>query len=327
MIDPIDVSTIRFSTEGLAEKDLVPMWREYYGRSLLKVDMEPAPDTPFRCDVTVRSLPGLQLLSGTSSAMRITRNRSSIADGNDDLILTVNRSGTALASSRGRAIELRGDDAVLMSGGEVTTFQRVGPGSSISMQVPRNVLAPLVGNIDDTVMQRIPGHIDALRLLSSYALPLFLEDALLSPGIHELVAGHVNDLIALTLGTVGRTAEDARNGGVRAARLQAAKSYIAAHSDEHGLSIQRVAAHLGVTVRYLQRLFERDGTTFSAFLLDRRLADAHRMLCEADFDRFPVGAIAYDAGFGDLSYFNRCFRKLYGLTPRDIRETGKAAPR
>lgn len=303
------------------------MWREYYGRSLLKVDMEPAPDTPFRCEVMVRSLPGLQLLSGASSAMRITRNRASIADGNDDLILTVNRAGTALASSRGRVIELQSGDAVLMSGGEVTTFQRVDPGSSISMQVPRTILAPLVDNIDDTVMQRIPGHIDALRLLAGYAAPLFTEDALLSPGIRELVAGHVNDLIALTLGTVDRAAEIAHDSGVRAARLQAAKSYIAAHSDEHGLSIQRVAARLGVTVRYLQRLFERDGTTFSAYLLDRRLADAHRMLCEAGFDRFPVGAIAYDAGFGDLSYFNRCFRKLYGLTPRDIRETGKAALR
>ncbi|WP_315838383.1 AraC family transcriptional regulator [Bradyrhizobium prioriisuperbiae] len=327
MIDPIDVSTIRFSTEGLAEKDRVPMWREYYGRSLLKVDMEPAPDVPFRCDVTVRSLPGLQLLSGRSSAMCITRSRASIADGNDDLILTVNRTGSALASSRGRDIELRGGDAVLMSGAEVTTFQRVGPGSSVSIQVPRTALAPLVENIGDAVMQHIPGHIDALRLLASYATPLFAEDVLQSPGLHELVAGHVNDLIALTLSAADLAAGAAADRGVRAARLQAAKIYIAAHSDQQGLSIQHVATHLGVTVRYLQRLFERDGTTFSAFLLDRRLADAHRMLCEADFDRLPVGAIAYDAGFGDLSYFNRRFRKLYGLTPRDIRETGKAALR
>lgn len=31
-------------------------------------------------------------------------------------------------------------------------------------------------------------------------------------------------------------------------------------------------------------------------------------------------AVAYDAGFSDLSYFNRRFRKQYGLTPIDIRE-------
>jgi AraC-like DNA-binding protein len=37
-----------------------------------------------------------------------------------------------------------------------------------------------------------------------------------------------------------------------------------------------------------------------------------------------VSTIAYDAGFGDLSYFNRSFRRVYGLTPRDISEAAAA---
>jgi len=32
-----------------------------------------------------------------------------------------------------------------------------------------------------------------------------------------------------------------------------------------------------------------------------------------------VGVIALDAGFGDLSYFNRDFRRTYGLTPSDVK--------
>ena len=76
-----------------------------------------------------------------------------------------------------------------------------------------------------------------------------------------------------------------------------------------------------MTPRYLQRLFESDGGTFSAFLLAQRLASAHRMLTQPKFARCSVSVIAYDAGFGDLSYFNRCFRQRYGATPRDIRET------
>jgi AraC-like DNA-binding protein len=76
-----------------------------------------------------------------------------------------------------------------------------------------------------------------------------------------------------------------------------------------------------VTPRYLQRLFEADGTTFSVFLLGQRLARAYRMLCDQQFWDRPVGVIAYDVGFGDLSYFNRCFRRQYGATPTEIRET------
>jgi len=39
------------------------------------------------------------------------------------------------------------------------------------------------------------------------------------------------------------------------------------------------------------------------------------MLSEPQFSERPVSAIAYDVGFGDLSYFNRCFRRAYGVTP------------
>jgi AraC-like DNA-binding protein len=75
-----------------------------------------------------------------------------------------------------------------------------------------------------------------------------------------------------------------------------------------------------VTPRYLQRLFESDGSTFSTFLLQRRLARAHRALRDPQSAQKRVSEIAYDVGFGDLSYFNRCFRRLYGASPRDIRE-------
>jgi AraC-like DNA-binding protein len=44
------------------------------------------------------------------------------------------------------------------------------------------------------------------------------------------------------------------------------------------------------------------------------------MLTNPAFESRPVTAIAYEAGFADLSYFNRCFRQRYGATPRDIRE-------
>ena len=33
----------------------------------------------------------------------------------------------------------------------------------------------------------------------------------------------------------------------------------------------------------------------------------------------PISQIAYNVGFNDLSYFNRTFRRRYGVRPTDLR--------
>ena len=66
-------------------------------------------------------------------------------------------------------------------------------------------------------------------------------------------------------------------------------------------------------------LFEQDGTTFSEYLGLQRLALAHRLLGDPGNDRRKISDIALAAGFGNVSYFNRAFRRLFGATPSDIR--------
>jgi AraC-like DNA-binding protein len=54
-------------------------------------------------------------------------------------------------------------------------------------------------------------------------------------------------------------------------------------------------------------------------VLDQRLARAHCMLGDPRFADRTISAIAFAAGFGDLSYFNRVFRARYDATPSDVR--------
>ena len=84
-----------------------------------------------------------------------------------------------------------------------------------------------------------------------------------------------------------------------------------------------VAARHGITPRYLHRLFERAGLTCSQFVLQERLARARRMLRDPCFAHLGVSTIAYEVGFADLSYFNRTFRRRYGMTPREARRQAR----
>lgn len=66
-------------------------------------------------------------------------------------------------------------------------------------------------------------------------------------------------------------------------------------------------------------LFEAEGIWLSKFVLGERLVSAHRMLCDPRCAGLSVSAIAFAVGFGDLSYFNRTFRRRFGATPSELR--------
>ena len=52
-------------------------------------------------------------------------------------------------------------------------------------------------------------------------------------------------------------------------------------------------------------------------LLELRLRKAAQLLARPAGRR--ISDIAFDCGFNDLSYFNRCFRRRFGLTPTAAR--------
>jgi AraC-like DNA-binding protein len=282
------------------------------------VDLEPAPGRIFESRNRCLSLPGLQLMEGASSPVKISRHGRYLDDGNDDVVLAINRKGSVIISSNGREQSLRDGEAIVLSGSEASTFHRTSNGESFTVRVPRAIFESTVVSVDDALMRTISPEQGALKLMENYAGWLFNAGPV-DPQLVNLSVRHIHDLLALTVGPTADFADTARTRGLRAARLKLAKSYIVSHSHRRGLSVSSVAASLNVTPRYVQRLFEADGTTFSEFLTTQRLARAHRLLCEPSSSPAAISTIAYDVGFGDLSYFNRRFRRQYGLTPREVR--------
>ena len=60
-------------------------------------------------------------------------------------------------------------------------------------------------------------------------------------------------------------------------------------------------------------------------MLERRLGRATGLLLDPRWRDRKIADIAIEAGFSDLSYFNRAFRRRYGATPSAIRDAATAA--
>ena len=186
-------------------------------------------------------------------------------------------------------------------------------------------LRPLLRDFDTVLARPIPKQLEALRLLSNYIDGLIGEPALSSADVARLVVTQIYDLAALTMGATRDAAEIAKGRGLRVARLRAIESDIAERLAAPELSVESVATRQRVSPRYVQTLFEQEGTTFSQYVLGQRLVRAYRILTNPLFADRSITSVAFDAGFGDLSYFNRAFRRCYGATPSEVRV--EAGPR
>lgn len=320
-----DYHPIRFSSGQFPEHARVAAWRDFFGPTMFGADVELLGPHPYRQDIAVRRLPGVSLLSATNSPLRFTRTRAMLADGKGDFGLHLN-SARALVQQRGRAIECAADEPILVTSAEAASMASPETARFRCLHVDRSELVQRVPHPEDSVLRRVPRDSRTLLYLRGYIR--FLDAAQIpdqEPEIAHTAGRHIVDLIALLFGAAGDSAALARAGGLRAARMLSIKRQIRQSLGEPGFGVDHVAARHGISARSVQRLFEREGTTFSNYVLSQRINRACRMLGEPQHADKLVVEIAMTCGFGDLSYFNRCFRRAFGDTPTGVRAAAENA--
>jgi AraC-like DNA-binding protein len=308
-----------FYTSAIPERQRFASWCEVVNGWLLAVESQPVSDAPFRGSACLRVLPELRFGHGTLGATLNKRTRTMVAQDNDDLVLFVNSGGTFSASQRGRETEIPVGGAYLMSCAEAGAYRWPAGMKLTVIRTRREAVSSLVRNLYDNIGRAITPRREGLHLLSRYIHILHDAEPFVSAEARALVTRHVQDLLALALGAAGDARELAGERSVRAVRFHAVTAYIERLLDQPELSPEIVARHFRISPRTVQRVFEPEGTTFSRFVLERRLARAHVALGDLRSGRRGVADIALACGFGNISYFNRQFRARYGVTPSDIR--------
>lgn len=89
--------------------------------------------------------------------------------------------------------------------------------------------------------------------------------------------------------------------------------------DPH-LHPESIARSQHISVRYLQKLFEAEGTTIMSWVRERRLERCRRDLTDPRLSSRPVAAIGASWGLPDASHFSRLFKAAYGVTPSQYRQ-------
>jgi AraC-like DNA-binding protein len=184
----------------------------------------------------------------------------------------------------------------------LSSLLEVVPGAEDMVAKPLDATRPAVGYLRRYIEFLLMGD----EVGNDYALTSRLDDMLL-------------DLVALSLGVSGDAADMAAMRGLRAARVREILVRIQDGFSIPAFSAQGVAEALGLSARYVQELMQETGIGFTARVLELRLQKARKMLADPVHDSLKISDIAYSCGFNEVSYFNRCFRRRFGASPRQYR--------
>lgn len=270
---------------------------------------------PFRGQTAIRLVPDLGIAS-VFEPCQSWRDDASV----ERLLLVRPAVGRLQVTQGGRTLACCSRDALLVAASRGAVFDAMGVERIDVLAIERARLTGPLAALEAGFLRRIGRDHPGLQTLTVYAASLLRGlIPVASAGLADLVREHLAQLLTFIVLEPDREAEGPAPSR-RDLRVQALKAEVEQRLGSPDLSLESVAQAQRISSRQVQAMFQAEGETFSGFVLARRLDRAMQRLTDAGETR-PVGAIAFDVGFGDLSYFNRTFRKRFGLTPSQVRRS------
>lgn len=296
-------------------QEQVMQWREEYARRLLQLDFEPEPDTEFFCS-TQNIIDGMRIVKSSFSPGFTVRDDELVKRGDDSFAFLISRSRHIEVDRTRQQFQLGQGDAVMMQISEPGFLGSKTKFSYIAMMIPAAEMRARLKSMDN-FRARISKSNEGVQLLRSYVNALETGKRISGQLTQAAIQRHLFDLAAIACET-NVTQGESSLSSVAAARLCAVQEFAGAHFEEPNFSVLAVANALGISPRYVQKLFQSTGKTFTGFVTELRLERAFALLRETSATRKRISDIALQVGFSDLSYFDRSFRRRYGTSPSDI---------
>ena len=305
-------------TADVAEPERYAYFREAVCEAFMDLSPEHEQAGPF--DAVVESIPladgAVNRVSGTPHHVR--RTRAQIGRSSEQCyFLNLQLASECVIQQRDRSVRLAaGQVALFASDLPFRIFHPPDEDMSVaSFWLPRDLVEDALPGGAAPPICRVSDHPFLGPLIGAAARTL-------NRGARALDAEEggllMESLVRLSAGaSARRRGIDPRSA--RPALLAAVLEHVESRLDDPALSVGSVAARFGISRRYVHKLFEPTGESFSRHVLKRRLERVAAELTASERVRTPIAEIAFRNGFSDLSWFNRSFKAQFGATPRDIR--------
>jgi AraC-like DNA-binding protein len=308
---------LMLNTCEVPEHERLDYWRSAKLHALTATcRVEPISTKPFSASMGVMAFGPMTLIDISGTAYRVTR-EGPAADGCVSFMFQI--SGVGAVTDQRRLARLTPGDVCLVPPDRDVVTERASDFRQLLLKVKTRQLD-----------EAWPGWRDLTTLTIEAARPRvrsaceLLRFALTHRG--ELDASCRERLSATTLTLLGGLLEGAGDDAATApsaghSRLahfhrQRIERYIDDNLRDPELSVARIAQDLGLSTRYVHKLFETEPVNVMQRAMSQRLRDCHRDVAL----RGPrsISEVAYSWGFNSPAHFSRVFKKHFGVCPSEL---------
>ncbi|MBX7553883.1 helix-turn-helix domain-containing protein [Streptomyces sp. tea 10] len=319
--------SVVLSTAELSAADRIERWHEAVSQTFVPLDVNILEEDPSPGRIVTHQLGATQVSDVQAGSQEVTRSKRLIARGGREyLIVTLQRRGSAVKEQDGRECLIEPGDFSISDSSRVFRKKVEGDFCFTSFQFPRKDLRVRDEDLQALTARAFSGRDGSAALVSTYFARMAREAAGFDDFVGRQFLATGLDLLALFINERrGRFRPQAPESA--AAMMVRVKDHIVRNLSDPDLSPTTIATAHFISVRYLHKLFQSEGTTVGEWIRTERLERCRRDLLRSPALGLGVATVARRWGFVSPSHFSRVFRAAYGIAPRDWQIHGLSGER
>jgi len=312
------VKQTRYDTADIRKQDRFAFWQEAVCNSYVQLGCDASNRTDFNGSIDVSHYSVLSISRVQGKAHSVQRRHRDIRKATDAyFLLSLQIDNTSRISQFGETAELSSGDMAIYSSTDPYALQLSDGFSQVVVQLPKERLLARLPNAESMAAKKIDGNSGLGQLVRDSILNLSHYADSSSETLQSLVQETLIDLIAT--GLASQQDDSPALSCPEQHVMLRVKTHLRNHIGDPSLDRQKLANEIGMSVRRLNAIFAKEGTSISAYIRQSRFNGVAQELKDARFATLSISEIACKYGFVNFQHFSKSFRTHFGMSPREYR--------
>ncbi|SED72627.1 AraC-type DNA-binding protein [Rhizobiales bacterium GAS191] len=233
-------------------------------------------------------------------------------------VLVLVENGSISAAQRGRQCRLEAGQYAFFDCSNAIRFAAIGDYKLLGIFIPGFLLQARLRNMPAIVAQPLACTGSPWRIAANLVRMLTNEIRHIPAPTAYCYANQVVELVCVAVEADTQSSFDFTG---RNAIFRRCAAYVKSHLADCSLDPNMIADAMGISVRYLHKVFQESGESVCEYLRSARLETSRLVLADPQKASIQIREIAHRVGFRSQAHFAAAFKSRYGISATTWRRT------